>query len=129
MTLDQAVEFVLMALREQTGGEIFVPKAPSIKIADLGRALYPKIPLQVVGIRPGEKIHEILISSDDARNTYAFDSHYRIMPAFAVQRTDKLIHSLKGATKVEDGFSLASNTNHQLLTSEKEIISLVSQTS
>ncbi len=122
ITLTQAVEFVLMALQEQAGGEIFVPKSPSVYIPQLAQALYPEMPLEVIGIRPGEKLHEILISSDDARNTYEFINHYRIAPSFSVHKSTALDKSLeKSHGKVAPDFYLSSNHNSKLLSSIDEI--------
>lgn len=78
ITLDQAVQFVLDSLDRMQGGEIFVPKIPSMKIMDLAEAIAPDSQFEVVGIRPGEKIHESLISEDEARNTYELDTCYVI---------------------------------------------------
>lgn len=126
ITLQQAVDFVLMALQEQHGGEIFIPKSPSFRITDLATTLYPNIPIEVIGIRPGEKIHEILISQDDAKNTYEFATHYRIAPAFSFQkRTDseKALETSLGL--VPDNFNLASNTNPQLLLTPESIQKMI----
>jgi UDP-N-acetylglucosamine 4,6-dehydratase len=126
ITLEEAVRFVLMALEEQAGGEIFVPKSPSVKIEQLARAVFPQQMLQVIGVRPGEKIHEILISADDARNTYEYETHYRIAPAFAIHRTPRLDEELaKAVRKVPEEFYLASNSNPLFLSSRDEIYKLV----
>ena len=84
ITLQEAVKFVILALEQSEGGEIFVPKSPSVTIESIAKACFPKYPLQVIGIRPGEKLHEVLISRDDARTAYEFSYHYRILPAFPV---------------------------------------------
>ena len=122
ITLQGAVEFVLMALEQSVGGEIFVPKSPSVTIASLAKACFPKYPAKIVGIRPGEKLHEILISRDDARTTYEFADHYRILPAFAVQhraKSDELLRASKGL--VGKQFFLASNENPLFISSLAEI--------
>ncbi len=126
ITLDDAVRFVLLALKEQAGGEIFIPKSPSVKIEDLARAVFPQQTLQVIGIRPGEKLHEILISSDDARHTYEYDTHYRIAPAFAIHRTPRLDEALsQSLQKMPDDFCLASNMNPLFTSSKEEIKKLI----
>lgn len=126
MTLQESVDFVLMALENQHGGEIFVPKSPSVKITDLASILHPTMPLEVVGIRPGEKMHEILISQDDAKNTYEFPTHYRIAPAFSFHKRADLEKSLESSLGlVPDCFSLASNTNPQFLSSPESIKELL----
>jgi UDP-N-acetylglucosamine 4,6-dehydratase len=80
ITLDQAVDFVVRSLADMHGGEIFVPKIPSMKITDLALALAPTLPHTITGIRPGEKLHELMIGSDDSRHTVEFESYYIIMP-------------------------------------------------
>lgn len=126
ITLDQSVDFVLMALQEQVGGEIFVPKSPSVPILSLAQAIYPQLKTHIVGIRPGEKLHEILISNDDARNTYEYETHYRIAPPFPSQKRSTLDTSLqKSLGHVPEDFHLASNTNPKLLSSLDDIKSLV----
>jgi UDP-N-acetylglucosamine 4,6-dehydratase len=82
ITLEQGVNFVLHCLGQMVGGEIFVPKIPSLGIMDLAEAICPDCKPEIVGIRPGEKLHEVLITKDDARNTVEFDNFYVIKPQF-----------------------------------------------
>jgi UDP-N-acetylglucosamine 4,6-dehydratase len=82
ITLEQAVEFVLDCLGKMIGGELFVPKLPSMNIMDLAKAIDPNCNIERIGIRPGEKIHEVLITQDDARRTIEFDHYYIIQPDF-----------------------------------------------
>ena len=82
ITLGQGVEFVLKNLKRMVGGEIFVPKLPSMNIMDLAKAIAPDCETKIVGIRPGEKLHEIMIPSDEAVNTLEFRDYYVIKPAF-----------------------------------------------
>jgi UDP-N-acetylglucosamine 4,6-dehydratase len=82
ITLPQGVAFVLSALEMMDGGEIFVPKIPSMRIVDLARCIAPGLPHRTVGIRPGEKLHEVMITVDDARTTVEMDDRYVILPAF-----------------------------------------------
>jgi UDP-N-acetylglucosamine 4,6-dehydratase len=82
ITLEQGVQFVLDCLDKMVGGELFVPKLPSMNIMDLARVIAPECETKVVGIRPGEKIHEVMISKDDARRTIEFDSFYMVQPDF-----------------------------------------------
>ena len=81
ITLDQGVNFVINCLSKMCGGELFVPKIPSMKILDLAKTIAPKAKIEIIGIRPGEKIHEVMISTDDAINTIEFDNYYVIQPS------------------------------------------------
>ena len=81
ITLDDGVAFVISCLERMCGGEIFVPKIPSLRVVDLARAIAPERPVKIVGIRPGEKLHESMITVDDARATVEFDDHYVILPS------------------------------------------------
>jgi UDP-N-acetylglucosamine 4,6-dehydratase/5-epimerase len=111
ITLDQGVEFVSASLDSMHGGELFVPKIPSMRVVDLARAMAPDARLEVVGIRPGEKLHEEMIAVTDARRTVDMGSYYVIQPEMDWW-PDK---QLAGAP-VPDGFSYASDTNSEWLT-------------
>ncbi len=80
ITIEDAVKFVNQSFKYANGGEIFVKKAQSMKITQLAKVIIPNVKFQFIGIRPGEKIHEIMISEDDSDNTYEFDDHFRIIP-------------------------------------------------
>jgi len=95
------------------GGEIFVPKIPSMKMVDLARAIAPECRLEVVGIRPGEKLHEVMIPSDESHNTFEYDTHYIIAPAF--HEWSVFDFGANGGRRVADGFSYASDTNEHTL--------------
>lgn len=114
ITLDQAANFVLHTLENMYGGEIFVPKIPSMKIADLAEALAPDYPKKVIGIREGEKLHELMISSDDSRRSLEFDQHYVILPE-TKHGAPFPEDFFKHGNPVEDGWVYASNTNSQWL--------------
>ena len=125
ITLDQSVDFVYHCFGLiKKGGEIFVPKIPSIHITDLANAMAPQLKKEICGIRPGEKLHELMISSDDARHTIEFDQYYTIQPELIC---DEIIH-LRGSEKicpikgrpVPEDFIYASNKNTQWL-SESDI--------
>jgi UDP-N-acetylglucosamine 4,6-dehydratase len=107
ISLDEGVEFVISCVEEMTGGEIFVPKTPSMKITDLAAAIAPDCEIKIVGIRPGEKIHEVLISEEEAGHTLEFDGYYVIKPAFATWP----LHDWPGGTPVSEGFRYASDSN------------------
>src|SRR5450631_3905597 len=80
ITLQQGVDFVLQEFKRMHGGEIFVPKIPSVRVVDLARAMAPNLPHKIIGIRPGEKLHEVMCPADDAHLTLEFDDHYVITP-------------------------------------------------
>lgn len=109
ITLEQGVSFVLSSLEMMRGGEIFVPKIPSMKIVDLAQTIAPHLPHKDIGIRPGEKLHEVMITEDDARMTLELDDRYVITPPIAFFKPDHLIQA--GARSVVDGFRYASDTN------------------
>ena len=112
ITLEQGVEFVLSCLDMMRGGEIFIPKIPSMKITDLAAALSPGGKVKIIGIRPGEKLHEVMITEDDARNTVEFSDRYVIEPN-PIGWTGHVLRD--GAAPVEDGFRYASDNNTEWL--------------
>jgi len=116
ITLEQGVELVFKAFGESKGGEIYVSKIPSFKITDLAIAMLPSAKLKEVGIREGEKIHEVMISKDDSRTTYEYENHYIIYPHFEWWDFEK--HFTQGGKKVEEGFEYSSGKNSQWLTVE-----------
>lgn len=116
ITLDQAVHFVINSLDASKGGEIFVPRIPSMKIMDLAKAIAPKCKLQIVGIRPGEKLHETLISEDEARNSVEFKQCYIIQPDLN-RRQNLLDKNKKGGGKLcSESFRYTSDGNQDWLT-------------
>lgn len=115
ITLEQGVSFVIQSLERMSGGELFVPKIPSMRVVDLAAALAPDARLEVVGIRPGEKLHEEMISASDSRQTVDMGSFYVVQPQMDWWRKD----SLNDARPVPEGFSYASDTNDRWLTVEE----------
>jgi UDP-N-acetylglucosamine 4,6-dehydratase/5-epimerase len=109
ITLDQGVSFVLSSLELMKGGETYVPKIPSMTTVELARSIAPHLPHKVVGIRPGEKLHEVMVPEDDARSTVELDDRYVILPANADER--RLQYVALGARAVPDGFCYASDRN------------------
>jgi UDP-N-acetylglucosamine 4,6-dehydratase len=99
------------------GGEIFVPKIPSMAMPDLARAMAPDAEIEIVGIRPGEKLHEIMVGADDARQTCELDDRYVIEPAF-VEYAREAFGPKDGARPVAEDFAYASDSNTEWLTSE-----------
>ena len=123
ITLQQGVDFVLKNFERMQGGEIFVPKIPSVYVVDLAKAMAPRISHKIIGIRPGEKLHEIMCPADDSHLTLEFDDHYVIKPTIQfIGNTDFTINKLKEkGCPVEQGFEYHSGTNSHFL-SQKEII-------
>lgn len=117
ITLGQGVSFVLSSIAVMHGGEIFVPKIPSMKVVDIARVLAPDLPHRSIGIRPGEKLHEVMITEDDARTTMEFPDCYVIEPALSFWNRD--VHASSGAAPVSDGFRYASDTNADWLDAER----------
>ncbi len=116
--LQEGVEMVLWAIENARGGEIFVPKIPSYRITDLAKAIGPECKHLIVGVRPGEKIHEEMITASDSFNTVDLGRYYAILPT-----SDDTLHSYyvgrPGVSKVSQGFSYNSGTNAQFLTVEQ----------
>ena len=114
INLEQGVRFVLRCLDLAEGGELFVPKIPSMKLIDLANAIAPDCRHEIVGIRPGEKIHEVLVTEDDARHTLEFDDYFIIEPEF--HWWSAKTHISNGGKPVKEGFIYASDTNDMWLT-------------
>jgi UDP-N-acetylglucosamine 4,6-dehydratase len=116
ITLDQGVQFVRDSLVRMKGGEIFVPKIPTVKIVDLAYSMAPECIIDYVGIRPGEKLHEFMITEDDARRTVEFDSYYVIQPEFPWWLEGGETY---GGKPIHGHFSYASDTNPQFLSHDE----------
>ncbi|HUU40737.1 MAG TPA: UDP-N-acetylglucosamine 4,6-dehydratase (inverting) [Desulfatiglandales bacterium] len=114
LTLDQAVELVINALRHMQGGEIFIPRIPSMKIVDLARVIAPDCDIDVIGIRPGEKLHEVLVTEEDGRNAVLHKGMYVVMPNYSWWERQ----NYKSGKKLPEGFVYTSNNNDQWLTEE-----------
>jgi len=121
ITLQQGVDFVLKNFERMQGGELFVPKIPSVRIPDLATAMAPDLPQKIIGIRPGEKLHEIMCPSDDSHLTLEFDDHYVIRPTIQyTYHVDYQVNRLGETGKpVEEGFEYNSGTNPKFLSVEK----------
>jgi UDP-N-acetylglucosamine 4,6-dehydratase len=117
ITLEQSVDLVIKAIEETEGGEVFVPNIPSMKITDLAKAIEPNCTFKFTGIRPGEKLHENLISYNEARNTKKVDGIYVIVPRFHV--SDKASHKYDKYDSVPEEFSYRSDLNDKWLTQEQ----------
>ncbi len=116
ITLKEGVELVFKALSESRGGETYISKIPSFKIGDLALAMCPDATLNEIGIREGEKLHEVMVTRDDSRLTYEYDKHYIIYPNFDWKNPKDI---LPGGKLVEDGFEYNSGTNSEWLNVEQ----------
>ncbi|MGB2870032.1 MAG: UDP-N-acetylglucosamine 4,6-dehydratase (inverting) [Bacteroidota bacterium] len=114
ITLEQGVKFVQDSLASMHGGEIFVPKIPSMNIMDLAQAIAPECKYDFIGIRPGEKLHEVMVPEDDARRTIEFDDRFIIQPDHRFWNIEETNHV--GGKLCPDGFKYSSDTNSQWLT-------------
>lgn len=118
ITLQEGVDFVLKNFERMWGGEIFVPKIPSVRIADLAEAMSPGIKKRIIGIRPGEKLHEIMCPADDSHLTLEFDDHYVIKPAikfFTLDQDYATNRISETGVPVEQGFEYNSGANPRFL--------------
>lgn len=106
MTLDEAVDFVLVSLERMQGGEIFIPKMESKRVVDLAEEIAPSVPQRIIGIRPGEKVHETLITADEARHAQAFEDYYVVYPSFRSWETE-----YPAGEELPPGFSYTSHQN------------------
>jgi len=123
ITLQQGVDFVLSSLVRMRSGEIFVPRIPSMRIADLAAVMAPGLPLRTIGIRPGEKLHEVMVTEDDARATVELSDRYIIEPS--LQFWDDAATRPNNGRPVADGFSYMSNNNDEWIDDEvcRELLS------
>ena len=115
ISLDEGVQMVMWALDNAMGGEIFVPKIPSYRILDLAEAIGPECEIKVVGIRPGEKLHEEMITASDSLNTVDLGPFYAILPSAADHSPENYLEK-RGGKRVEPGFAYNSGTNEEFLT-------------
>ena len=124
ISLSEGVEMVLWALKNAKGGEIFVPKIPSYKITDVAKAIAPECDIEIIGIRPGEKLHEEMISMSDSINTVDLGKYFAILPSDSKKIKDFYINE-KNAISVEKGFNYNSGTNPDFLSVDdlKELFS------
>ena len=118
ITLQQGVDFVLENFARMKGGELFVPKIPSIRMTDLARSMAPDLPVEIIGIRPGEKLHEVMCPADDSYHTFEFNDYYVISPSisFSNRNNDFTVNALGEVAKpVEPGFEYNSLNNQHFL--------------
>lgn len=124
ITLEQGAALVLKALLEMRGGEIWVPRIPSMRITDLARVVAPECKTPVVGIRPGEKLHEVMIPIDDGRSTLEFKDHFIIQPLFPWWEENW--HANKGGNLCSEDFYYGSDNNTEWLTDE-DLVTMIAQ--
>jgi UDP-N-acetylglucosamine 4,6-dehydratase len=122
LTLEQGVRFVVSSIEQMHGGEIFVPKIPSMRMADLAETIAPGCEVETIGIRPGEKLHEVLVSEDEARNTLEIADRYIIQPSHPWWRRENWV----SARPLPEGFRYTSDSNERWLTNRelRELIGL-----
>jgi UDP-N-acetylglucosamine 4,6-dehydratase (inverting) len=116
ITLEEGVELVFKAIKESKGGETYISKIPSFNICDLAKAMKDDVRLKEVGIREGEKIHEVMVTKDDSRNTYEYEKHYIIYPNF--EWWDVENYFSEGGKLIEEGFEYNSGTNKEWMSAE-----------
>ena len=114
ISLDQGVELVWHTFEDMVGGEIYVKKIPSIKIIDIASLIAPQAKHKIAGIRPGEKLHEQIIGTDDAHLTYEYSNYYKILPQINKWEKDNL--RIKDGVKVPEGFVYSSDNNTEWMT-------------
>ncbi len=114
ISLEQGVELVWHAFEDMVGGEIYVKKIPSMKVTDLAEAVAPGIKHEIIGIRPGEKLHEQMIGEEDSLSTFEYDEYYKILPVINDWKHDP--KRIKDGKKVVDGFTYNSGTNNEWMT-------------
>lgn len=121
LTLEQGVQFVISSIEQMHGGEIFVPKIPSMRLMDLAEAIAPGCEIETIGIRPGEKLHEVLVSEDEARNALEVEDRYVIQPSHPWWSRENWVRG----KPLPEGFRYASDSNESWLTNQQlqELIS------
>jgi FlaA1/EpsC-like NDP-sugar epimerase len=120
ITLEQGIRFVIKCIESMKGGEIFIPKIPSMRIVDLAETIAPNAKKRIIGVRPGEKLHEILLTKEETQHAKEFDKYFVIEPEFPFWN----INNFKENKRLSDGFEYTSNTNDKWISKEqiKEIL-------
>src|SRR6266852_712035 len=112
LTLEHGVRFVISCLEQMHGGEIFVPRIPSMRLLDLAETIAPGCEIEYIGIRPGEKLHEVLVSDDESRNTLETEEMFVIQPTHPWWKSENWVHG----RRLPEGFRYSSDTNERWLT-------------
>ena len=121
LELEESFRLVLFALENMVGGEIFIPKVPSMKLDDLFKIIVPNAKREVIGVRPGEKLHEVLITEDEARHALELDEYYVVLPEFSFSDKQDYSWYKKNGRKLKPNFKFCSNKNCERLTKNKFI--------
>jgi len=116
ITLEQGVELVWRAFSDMVGGEIYVKKIPSMKVVDIAQAINPKNSLEIIGIRPGEKLHEQMIGIEDAEHTYEYEDYFKILPS--INGWDKTPERIKDGVQVSENFVYSSDNNDDWMSTD-----------
>jgi UDP-N-acetylglucosamine 4,6-dehydratase (inverting) len=116
ITLEQAIELVWESFTDSLGGEIYVKKIPSIKVINIAKVISPNARFKIIGIRPGEKLHEQMIGQEDSPNTFEYEEYYKILPT--INNLNKDVKRIKNGEKVKSDFVYASNTNQNWMSDE-----------
>ena len=114
ISLEDGVKMVWHAFEDMLGGEIYVKKIPSMKVTDIAKVIAPKSKFKIIGIRPGEKLHEQMIGSDDSNTTYEYSSYFKILPQ--INQWEKDTSRIKKGIKVPEGFVYCSENNNDWMT-------------
>ena len=114
ISLDQGVNLVWHAFEDMVGGEIYVKKIPSMKVVDIAKVIAPNAKHKIIGIRPGEKLHEQMIGKDDSYSTYEYPNYYKILPQ--INEWEKDIARINNGVKVPEGFTYSSDNNKEWMT-------------
>jgi FlaA1/EpsC-like NDP-sugar epimerase len=117
ISLEQGVELVWHAFEDMEGGEVYVKKIPSMKVTDLAKVLAPEAEQKIVGIRPGEKLHEQMIGEEDSHFTYEYSEHFKILPA--INDWGNCAKRIKDGKKVDEGFIYSSDNNAEWMSGEQ----------
>jgi FlaA1/EpsC-like NDP-sugar epimerase len=117
ITLEQAIELVWESFSDSVGGEIYVRKIPSMKVLEIANVIAPNSKIKIIGIRPGEKLHEQMIGPEDAPHTYEYEKYFKILPT--ISNFSKDANRIKKGIKVNDKFIYNSNTNKEWMTEEE----------
>jgi UDP-N-acetylglucosamine 4,6-dehydratase/5-epimerase len=111
ISIEQGIDLVLHAFSDMVGGEIYVRKIPSMKVVDVAEAVCPNAKIKIIGIRPGEKLHEIMVTPEDSRNTFEYKKYFKILPSINNWNQSKA--RIKNGVPVKEGFSYASDNNKE----------------